>query len=319
MRNATYGPEKHLFRAVEWLIFVFLAYAASLAAVMPIPDSSRRGILVWNAAVAAAYAGVAVFDYRRPSSRVSVLRDWLPMGFILFAFREMGLFILPDPAHRLEQIWLGWDHALLGAWFRGAVEALGPGFPALLEIAYSTVYIVPLLALAVIYFYGRHERAGDFGFIVLLGVLLTYAQFPFWPSQPPRLLFPGQDVPSYSSVFREFNWWILGHYSIHSSVFPSGHVAAAYAAAIGLRRTLPEHKAAARWFFFGATVIAISTVYGRYHYFADAAAGFAMALFGAALAWAIQTLPARLPRGVVAQFGREVRYGVGFTQRLWRG
>lgn len=319
MRNATYRTGRRLLRPVEWLILLFLAYAATLAVAMPIPDSSRNGILLWNAAVGAAYLGVAVFDYRRPSSALSVVRDWLPMGFILYAFREMGLFILPDPTHRLEQIWLGWDHTLLGNGFRGAIESLGPVFPALLEIAYSTVYIVPPLALAVLYLYKRRERAGEFGFIVLLGVLLTYAQFPFWPSQPPRLLFPSEDLPSYSSVFREFNWWILGHYSIHSSVFPSGHVAAAYAAAIGLRRALPEHKAVVRWFFFGATLIAVSTVYGRYHYFADAAAGFSMALVGAALAWAIQTLPARLPRGVVAQFGREARYGTGFTQRLWRG
>jgi membrane-associated phospholipid phosphatase len=292
-------------------MLLFLGYAATLAALLPIPDSSRNGIMIWNTAVASGFIGLAMLDSRRPSPTRSVVRDWLPMGFILYAFREMGLFTFPDSRHRLEQIWLGWDHALLGTGFRRAIESLGPVFPALLEIAYSTVYVVPALGLAVLYVCKRRERAGDFDFILLLGVLLTYAQFPFWPSQPPRLLLPGQDMPSYTSVFREFNWWILGHYSIHSSVFPSGHVAAAYATALGLRRTLPEHKAAARWFFFAATVIAISTVYGRYHYFADAAAGLAMALLGAALAWTVQSLPARLPGGVVAQFEREAGQGCG--------
>jgi hypothetical protein len=40
---------------------------------------------------------------------------------------------------------------------------------------------------------------------VVWTVLLCYAQFPFWPSELPRAVFAGVDLPSYDTVFRRFN------------------------------------------------------------------------------------------------------------------
>jgi len=113
-------------------------------------------------------------------------------------------------------------------------------------------------------------------------VLLCYAQFPFWPSEPPRTVFPGQDFPSYDTIFRRFNWWMLGGYGIHTSVFPSAHVAGAFSAAFGMWFALPEHRWVARALFVMAALIATATVYGRYHYLADAAAGLLMAILALA-------------------------------------
>jgi len=79
-------------------------------------------------------------------------------------------------------------------------------------------------------------------FIFAVGVLLCYGQFPFWPSEPPRVVFSGKDLPTYVTVFRRFNLWMLGNYGIHTSVFPSAHVAGAFAAAFGAWRTLPERR-----------------------------------------------------------------------------
>src|SRR5262249_33477923 len=35
----------------------------------------------------------------------------------------------------------------------------------------------------------------------------------------PRTVFPGEDAPSTQTVFRRFNWFLLGGYGIHTSVF----------------------------------------------------------------------------------------------------
>ena len=67
----------------------------------------------------------------------------------------------------------------------------------------------------------------------LLGLFLSYAQFPWWPSEPPWAVFPGVDAPTVDTLVRRFNQWILGGYGIHTSVFPSAHVAGAFAAAFG--------------------------------------------------------------------------------------
>jgi len=102
--------------------------------------------------------------------------------------------------------------------------------------------------------------------------------FPFFPSEPPRSVFPHQDLPNYRPVFRAFNYWILGNWGIHTSVFPSAHVSAAFSAAFGLRLLLPERKWTWRAMAVLATLIALSTVYGRYHYLVDALAGLGVAV-----------------------------------------
>jgi len=108
-------------------------------------------------------------------------------------------------------------------------------------------------------------------------VLLCYAQFPFWPSEPPRVVFARQDAPAYETIFRRFNLWMLGSYGIHTSVFPSAHVAGAFGAAFGMRHAASALKWASRWLFLIAGLIAVATVYGRYHYACDATAGLLIA------------------------------------------
>jgi hypothetical protein len=76
---------------------------------------------------------------------------------------------------------------------------------------------------------------------------------------------------------------MLGNYGIHTSVFPSAHVAGAFAAAFGMRQALPEHKWVSRFLYAMALLIAAATVYGRYHYFPDAVAGFLVAVIVLAL------------------------------------
>jgi membrane-associated phospholipid phosphatase len=181
-----------------------------------------------------------------------------------------------------------WDRLLLRGGVRRAIESFGPILPAALEIAYSLVYTLGPFGVAVLYLYRRRERVDAFLFPFLLGVLLCYAQFPYWPSEPPRTVFPGEDFPSYNTVFRRFNWWMLGGYGIHTSVFPSAHVAGAFSAVLGMWSAFPERKWVTRFLLAMAVLIATATVYGRYHYLADAMAGLAMAI----VAFAISRLPA---------------------------
>jgi len=91
------------------------------------------------------------------------------------------------------------------------------------------------------------------------------------------VVFLKEDLP-YDILFRRFNLWMLGNYGIHTSVFPSAHVAGAFATAMGAWKTLPEHKWVGRLLLVMAILIAIATVYGRYHYLVDAIAGVAMAI-----------------------------------------
>jgi membrane-associated phospholipid phosphatase len=265
-------------RRSECVIVAFLIYAAVSAAILPVRPPVRPVTIALNAGILACYALLVYADRLRRREFLSVVRDWFPLVLVLLAYRQMGWFALPMTEHPLENSWVVWDRLLLRGGARQAIEFLGPVLPAILEISYALVYTLGPFGVAVVYLYRRRERVDAFLFPFLLAVLLCYAQFPYWPSEPPRTIFPGEDFPTYDTVFRRFNWWMLGGYGIHTSVFPSAHVAGAFSAFFGMRIALPEHKRVARFLLVMAILIATATVYGRYHYLADALAGFAMAV-----------------------------------------
>jgi membrane-associated phospholipid phosphatase len=270
-------------RRPEWILFAFLLYAPALTFFVPAPDGLGARLASLNLAVILVYAGLVYVDSVKPRRMIAVIRDWLPLGMILLAYREMGWFAMPHPAALLESRWIAWDRVVLEHGGRALIESVGPVLPSLLELSYALVYALPVLALAALYLYGRREMADRFLTVVLLSVLLCYAQFPFWPSEPPRVVFAGLDFPSYHTIFRRFNLWMLGNYGIHTSVFPSAHVAGALSTAFGFRLAMPEGKRVYRLLFAIAILIAIATVYGRYHYLADAACGAIIACLVASL------------------------------------
>ncbi len=281
-------------RRSEWVILAFLIYAPFLASLLPAAPSVTYRLCLLNPLIILSYLLLIYFDSRTPRLALSVIRDWLALGLVLLAYREMGWFALPHATAALESHWVTWDRLVLRGGAKAAIEAFGPVLPSILEIAYALVYTLAPFSVAILYIYGRREFVDRFLFVFVLGVLLCYAQFPFWPSEPPRLLFFGQDFPSYDTVFRRFNWWMLGSCGIHTSVFPSAHVAGAFAAAFGLRQAMPRRQWPVRLLFIIAVLIAVATVYGRYHYLADATAGLLMAVV--AVAFAKYGLPALLYR-----------------------
>ena len=291
-RRSTLAASPGAVRWSEWVVLLFLVWAAVLAWWFPAAPAVRHRIELINPALIFVCALLIYLNSVRGSLALSVARDWLPLAIGLFAYQEMGWFAVPH-APALELRWVMWDRLILRGGGKAVIECLGPLLPALLEIAYSLVYTLAPFALAILYVYRRQARADRLLFIFCLAVLLCYAQFPFWPSEPPRAVFFGEDFPAYDTIFRGFNWWMLGHAGIHTAVFPSAHVAGAFACAFGMRLALPERRwasrllfsmavliaVASRLLFSMAVLIAVATVYGRYHYAADAAAGLSLALF----------------------------------------
>ena len=279
------GLSLEAIRRSEWVVLIFLAYSAVLSAVLPLAPFITERVILLNLAVFCTCLLLIYFDHRRRILALNVIRDWMPLAIVLLAYQEVGWFARPHPTHPLEIMWVKWDRAFLGSGVSAAIGALGPVLPSLLEISYTLVYTLAPFSLAVLYLYRKRQQADKLLFVITIGVLLCYAQFPFWPSEPPRTVFAGQDLPAADTIFRRFNLWILSNAGIHTSVFPSAHVAAAFSAAFGMRKALPEHRWVARFLFVLALVIALATVYGRYHYLADAIAGFTMALVAAAISW----------------------------------
>jgi membrane-associated phospholipid phosphatase len=268
-------------RRSEWLLFAFFLYVAALG------QSRHAGFLHPSALallIPLALVALARADLRSTGKVWSMVRDWVPAPLVLIAYWSVDWAARPHSDHALENALIGWDRRLLNDWgLHNAIERFGALLPAVLDLAYLLIYTVPPLAIA--YFYIRHERRrlDDFLFPFLLGTLMTYSMLAHFPSEAPRFVFAREDLPGVDTVFHRFNLWILNHYDIHSSVFPSGHVAVGFSAAFAMLLALPENRRAGWTLLVIALLVLVNTVYARYHYAADGLAALAVSLVATSL------------------------------------
>jgi membrane-associated phospholipid phosphatase len=206
----------------------------------------------------------------------------------------MELFLPRAYAHTRELAWERQDHVVLSGWHvRAAIQSLGPALPFYLEWCYLWVYGVAAVCVGILYGRGKRNLVDRFFTLYLLGTLAAYSLFPYFPSQPPRILFPGLDEPQVTTWVRRFNLFILKNGTIHLGVFPSAHVSSAFAAAWAMFLLLPERRLIGSLLVVYAASVSVATIYGRYHYCADVVAGFAISLIPAAVALIIHKRSAR--------------------------
>src|SRR5271157_76376 len=280
------ASEGKRFRASEKVVLGYFAFASIAATAFQVALNQGLTMAVLNVVT-----GGVILEFRRRAHNKTTdhggewlvaVRNWFPALMIILAFREAGALCLPDTNYRLDQLFERWDLVLLHS--RLVLGILNHGAPWIqhyLEFCYLLCYpMVPLGFAALLLGMRRRERLGGrgateraidrFWTAILLAALATYALFPFFPSTPPRVLFHDLPGPTVAPLLRKLNLWILGNYGIPSSVFPSGHVAAVTATALAVRAEFPRLGIV---FLVAAASIAAATVYGRYHYAADAVVG----------------------------------------------
>lgn len=277
---------------------MLLAFFAYIVVLMPFfsdrPLMTRQPVITLIV-VAVLVVGLAAAEQTRAANLVSQIRDWVPMPLTLVAFREMELFVPSQYNAAYEQAWIQWDKTVLYGWgLKRIIESLGPIIPTYLELCYVLVYGVGTYCVIVLWVEARRRNVDRFYLILLTGTLVSYALFPFFPTRPPRLAFPDVGFPVLHNPLRSFNLFLLRKGTIHSGVFPSAHVSSAFAAAWGMFLVFPERKVYGWCLLVYAFSVAVSTVYGRYHYAADALAGFGVSLIAGLLCLFLRELS--LPR-----------------------
>lgn len=256
-------------RAAEWINTVFFSLFVLLAFVRPI-GWRRRGeaIAIGGAGLALTTAGLLL---GRPSSEY--VRDWLPAPLMLMVYWQSGRFFTA-PSERLQERLTQMDQRVFS--FLGHGGLTQGWLRHYLELAYLVCYLLVPLGVAVLYATGQRERADDYWAGVLPATYLCYVLLPFVQTLPPRMLTGNPhstELPR--SKIRELNLLILDHASITVNTFPSAHVTATMAASLALIRFVPFAGAV---FLLVSINIALGAVLGRYHYWADAVLGAALAL-----------------------------------------
>jgi len=275
-----------LLRASEWLLITYFIVAGARAAFRELYI-----VAALDACVPAVFVGLELCERRFQQKWIDIARDWVPMVLLLVAYWNVDFFAAPRSNHAFELRWIRIDRLLLNDWHgRAMVECCGFVRPCASGSLYLSLYAVPPLLLGAVYALGGRRRVDPFLFTLFAGTLVSYTLLPLFPSASPYLVFARQDLPSTITFFRRINLLVLQSLDIHASVFPSGHVTVAFSSAFACLAALPERRLLGRLLCVFATLVAVATIYARYHFAVDAAAGFAIALFGFAISRALRGL-----------------------------
>lgn len=268
-------------RTSESVLIFFFGYLAAISAFFRQRPAVKFQPLFLFLLICTLLGLAAQIERTRFATIANLARDWLPLSLTLIAFREMELFVPSRFGHQLESKWIQWDSVILREWhFRAIIESLGRLVPSILESSYLLVYGTGFFCIALLYFEHRREQVDRFLTVYLTGTLLAYALFPYFPSEPPRILFPDSFRPAITGGIRSLNLWILNVATVHIGVFPSAHVSSAFSAA-WFFLIYAQRTALGLGLLAYALTVSLATVYGRYHYAADVLAGFAVSLAAA--------------------------------------
>ena len=241
---------------------IFFGYIAAVALVAPSMRKSCRVKVFAGASLGAGVVWVALVLPPGGFANVWVL----PVAALLIGYWTSGLlFVAPMP--RAERFLVELD-ARLG--IHGLAARMPRPIVELLELAYTGVY--PLIPIA-LYLALRQGISPDrFWTTILVTDYICFGMLPWFQTRPPRAI--GLDAP-WRSSWRIVNLRMLSAGSVQVNTFPSGHAAEALACALIVSGGPPM---VVGWMFFNAAAISAGTVFGRYHYAADALAGWAVAL-----------------------------------------
>jgi membrane-associated phospholipid phosphatase len=244
---------------------VSLAFFGYLLLVSALPRGLGRRAALRVVAGAALGAAVVAISLRLPAD--GLLNVWvLPPAALLVSYWTSGfLFVAPMP--RAERLLTRIDEQI-------GVQRIAARMPAalveLLEFAYSGVYL--LIPTALWLALSQGVTVDRFWTTILLTDYVCFGMLPWIQTRPPRAV--GFDAP-WRSRWRDVNLRMLNASSVQVNTFPSGHAAEALACAL-LVSGGPAPVVGLM--FVAAAAVSAGTVFGRYHYAADAVAGWVVAV-----------------------------------------
>jgi hypothetical protein len=241
---------------------VFFGYVLVVAAgLRGLPRAARLR------AAAGAIGGMLLLAVSARLPADGIANVWLlPPAALLIGYWTSGLlFVAPMP--QAERALIRIDEIL-------AIDAIAARTPRLvaevLELAYIGVY--PLIPIALYLALRDGVTADRFWTVILLTDYVCFGMLPWIQTRPPRAV--GFATP-WQSAWRGVNMRVVDASSVQVNTFPSGHAAEAVAAAL-LVSGSPAPVVILMC--LAAAAISAGAVFGRYHYAADAIAGWAVAV-----------------------------------------
>ena len=241
----------------------FFAYVI-LVGLLRSPRPKTAGRMLAVAGLGLLIVAASALPGQPPGLKVWI---WPPLTLLVAYWSSGMLFVAPSPLQEAGLRWLD-DRLALRDVSRRTPRAVAE----VLEAAYAGVYLLIPIALLLLLALSPSSDPDAFWAVVLITDFVCFGVLPWVQTRPPRALEGGE--PWVSSI-RGFNLRLLGATSIQVNTFPSGHAAEALAAfLLVLAAPLPVVVL----MFLAALAVSAGAVLGRYHFLADALAGWVVAV-----------------------------------------
>ncbi len=221
----------------------------------------------------------ALSKARRRWEKIRTVRficDFSPIFFAITIYELLGdliPYLRPDVDDLLIKI----DLALFGVHPTIWLERFSsPWLTDILSLAYASYFFIPVILITILYFWGKEEEFSVTIFTLLLGYYISFLGYIAMPTIGPRFTLASlQTTPLNGGAITESVIHIVDLLEHNKrDCFPSGHTQMVL---ISLWFAF-KYKRPLYWIYLPICISLIfSTVYLRYHYVVDVAAGFAFA------------------------------------------
>ncbi len=258
---------------VDWLILSYL-----LAVGLSIAVFSRKfehaGLLLVAHGVAMLSILAYVFFPRLPGALY--FRRLYPIPYVFACYRVMSILINALRQARFDATLAAWDFAIWRAHPTVWLERVQtPLLTELLQIIYS-LFVPTVLAVAMILWIRQRESFRGYALLLSLGFLISYVMYFIVPARGPRYFLDALQTQPLTGLwlFQPLRTLLDTLESSHYDCFPSGHVEITILAWWTTRRI---STGLSRFYLAYVVLTLLATVYLRYHYTVDLAAGIVVA------------------------------------------
>ncbi len=209
---------------------------------------------------------------RRPGSVPRLLRHWYPLPFFILLYEETRYLIHLVFPHSFDFAVNGLEMALFGVhptvWLQKFVS---PGLNEYMMFAYASYYLL-LVVMGIGLYRARKVKEFDgLLFTAAVAYYVSFLGFVLFPVEGPRFaLAHAHRVGINGGFFTSFALSLIHKAGIQGAAMPSSHVAVALVVLVYARR---YHRVLYYVLFPLVVSLLVSTVYGRFHYVSDVAAG----------------------------------------------
>lgn len=266
--------------AYEWLTLGYLVFLNALILISHRNLANATAFFAGHLLVAAGIIAVCWSAQRWPNRLLRFWRHWYPFLLFIGFFEELNFLSHLVHPHWFDSALVAFDHAIFGVhptlWFE---QFASPLLNDAMAFAYMTYYFYTVVLVALLYARGELLAFRQTMLGTAVAYCMGYVMALLWPMEGPyHTLGYLQQVKHLDGyIFTAVMNLVQGVGRVHGAAFPSLHVAGATVAVLGAWRFR-------RWLFwiFLPLYLAmlVSTVYGRYHYFADIPAGFLIGVLG---------------------------------------